>query len=232
MSDANEERIAMDMRRRLVLRALLNILVACAVLATEFILGLGFHMITWPLRWRQIALVSILAALVGAVGLTAAWWMTRLPPQALATRITLRESDRVQRLMSRAYALYPLIMGLLAFGGVLLVRRALEEGWRIDDVILGLALLVAAIGYLAMLAGWGVGRRGRLIFDEELFRSFRTRGYVAGFWSVMAGLVLILALGLKRPAWAVEALPVLIAVGACVPAVTIALLNRRAERDG
>jgi hypothetical protein len=71
----------------------------------------------------------------------------------------------------------------------------------------------------------------RLIYDEELFRSFRTRGYIAGFWSIMAGLPLILALGLARPAWAVEALPVLIAVGVCVPAVSIALLSRQAERD-
>ncbi len=232
MPDANEERITTDVRRRLGLRALLNVLVACAVFATVFILGLGFHMITRPLRWQPIALVCVLAALVGAVGLTAAWWMTRLPPQALSTRITLRDSDRVQRLMSRVYAIYPLIMGFLAFVGVLLVRSVLEGAWRIPDVILSLALLAGAIGYLLLLAGWGVGRRGRLIFEEELFRSFRTRGYVAGFWSVMAGLLLILALGLKRPAWAVEALPVLIAVGACVPAVTIALLNRRAERDG
>ena len=43
----------------------------------------------------------------------------------------------------------------------------------------------------------------------------------------MAGL----ALGLARPAWAVEALPVLIGVGISVPALTIALLNRRAEQD-
>jgi len=82
-----------------------------------------------------------------------------------------------------------------------------------------------------ILTGWGAAKRARLIYDEELFLSFRTRGYIAGFWSVMAGLLLILALGLAHPAWAVEALPVLIALGVCVPAMTIALLNRQAERD-
>ena len=44
-------------------------------------------------------------------------------------------------------------------------------------------------------------------------------------------LPVVLALGLARPAWAVEALPVLIAIGLSVPALTIARLNRRAERD-
>jgi len=231
MSDADEERIIADMRQRLRLRAALNILVSAAALATVFILGLGFHMIARPLRWPPIAAVSAAGLLVGALGLTGAWWATRLPPEALSERIALRQSDRTQRFLSRIYLFFPLIMGVLGLLASALVGQVLNHGWQIPDVVMGITVLAGSIGYLLVLTGWGALRRGRLVFDEELFLSFRIRGYVAGFWSLMVGTLLILALGLARPAWAVEALPLLIAVGLCVPALTIALLNRQAERD-
>lgn len=229
MSDADEERIFADLRRRAKRRELLIVLVACAMIVTFG--GLSFRMIGQPLRWQSIALLFGSEALVGVVGMTAAWWVTRFPPGALTARMTLRQSDRVQRLMSRFYLFYPVLLGLLALNGALLVDRVLREGWRILDVMDGLVFTFSTLVYVPYLTGWGVGRMSRLIYDEELFRSFRTRGYIAGFWSIMAGLPLILALGLARPAWAVEALPVLIGVGISVPALTIALLNRRAERD-
>jgi hypothetical protein len=231
MSDADEERIIADMRGRLRRRALLIVLTSLAVIATEFVLVMGFHMITLPLRWQSIALVTAIAALVAVVGVTATYWATRLPPEALSTRITLRHSDRVQRILSRLYLFYPFILGVFAFNSVGIAHRVLHQGWRIPDVIGSASFLVNVALYVLLLTGWGVGRMSRLIYEDELFRSFRTRGYIAGFWSVLAGLLLILALGLTRPAWAVEALPVLIAVGVSVPAATIALLNRRAERD-
>jgi hypothetical protein len=229
MSDADEERIFADLRRRANRRALLIVLVGCAMIATA--LGQTFSMIGQPLRWQPIALVFATEALVGVVGLTATWWVTRFPPGALTTRMTLRQSDHVQRFMSRFYLFYPILISLIAVDWALLVHRVLQEGWQILDVTDGLSLAFGAIAYVPFLTGWGVGRMSRLIYDEELFRSFRTRGYIAGFWSIMAGLPLILALGLTRPAWAVEALPVLIGVGISVPALTIALLNRQAERD-
>jgi hypothetical protein len=228
--DADEERIFADLRRRANRRALLNLLVAGVMIAT--LAGLSFSMIGQPLRWQTIALVYAAVALVGAVGMTAAWWVTRFPPGALTARMTLRQGDRVQRLISRLYMFYPILVGIIAFDWVLLIHRVLKGGWQVLDVTEGLSLTFCFIAFVLALTGWGVGRMSRLIYDEELFRSFRTRGYIAGFWSIMAGLMMILALGLTRPAWAVEALPVLIAVGLCVPAVTIALLSRRAERDG
>ena len=231
MTEAEQDRIIADVRRRLRWRALLNLVVCLAVLATELMLGLGFHMITRPLRWQPIAMVSAIATSVGAVGITAAWWVTRLPREALTEEITLRESDRFQRLLSRIFLFFPLIMGLLGVIASALVAQVLNYGWRIADVVGCVAVLTGGAGYLLILTGWGAAKRARLIYDEELFLSFRTRGYIAGFWSVMAGLLLILALGLAHPAWAVEALPVLIALGVCVPAMTIALLNRQAERD-
>jgi hypothetical protein len=190
-------------------------------------------MIGRPLRWQPIALLFGSEALVGAVGMTAAWWVTRFPRGALTARMTLRQSDRVQRLLSRLFLFYPILIGLIAIDWALLVQRVLHWGWGVLDVTDGLSLTFCVIAFVSVLTGWGVSRmnRLRLIYDEELFRSFRIRGYVAGFWSIMAGLPLILALGLARPAWAVEALPVLIGVGISVPALTIALLNRRAERD-
>jgi len=232
MSDAGDERVIAGMRRRLRLRAVLNVLTSFAALATVFILGLGFHMITRPIRWPPIALVSAVALLVGALGLTAAWWVTRLPPEALSERIALRQSDRTQQFLARIYLFFPLILGVLGVLASILVGQVLDHGWQIPDVIGGVGVLVLSMAYLPLLTGWGAVRRGRLAFDEELFLSFRMRGYIAGFWSVLAGLMVVLGLGLARPAWAVEGLPVLIAVGICVPAVTIALLNRRAERDG
>jgi len=231
MSDADEERMFADLRRRANRRALLIGLVGCAVAAALFIPVLGFHMIGRPLRWQSVALIMLLPVLVGVVGSTGAWWVTRFPPGALTPRMTLRQSDRVQRYMSRLYLFYPILIGLIAFDWALLVQRVLKSGWQVLDVTEGLVLTFGVVAYVLALTGWGVGRMSRLIYDEELFRSFRTRGYIAGFWSVMGGLPLILALGLARPAWAVEALPVLIAVGISVPAVTIGLLNRRAERD-
>jgi len=229
MSDADEERIFADLRRRAKQREWLILLVGVAMLAT--FLGLSLRMIGQPLRWQPIALLFGAVALVGAVGMTAAWWVTRFPPGALTARMVLRQSDRVQRLLSRFYLFYPILIGLIAVDGALLVQRVLHGGWRVLDVTEGLVFTFCALVYVPYLTGWGVGRMSRLIYDEELFRSFRTRGYIAGFWSIMAGLPLILALGLARPAWAVEALPVLIAVGVCAPAVTIALLSRQAERD-
>jgi hypothetical protein len=229
MSDADEERIFADLRRRVNRRALLFLQAGCAGIALG--LGLTFSMIGQPLRWQPIALVFATTALVTVAGMTAAWWVTRIPPGALTARMTLRQSERVQRNMSRLYLFYPIVIGIFALNGALLVHRVLHEGWRILDVTGGLVFTFCAIAYVPYLTGWGAGRMSRLIYDEELFRSFRIRGYIAGFWSIMAGLPLILALGLARPAWAVQALPVLIGVGISVPALTIALLNRRAERD-
>ena len=233
MSDADEERIFADLRQRAKRREWLILLVGVAMLAT--VLGLSLRMIGQPLRWQPIALLFGAVALVGVVGMTAAWWVTRFPPGALTARMVQRQSDRVQRLLSRFYLFYPILIGLIAVDWALLVQRVLHGGWRVLDVTEALTFTFGALVYVPYLTGWGFGGRhghGRLIYDEELFRSFRTRGYIAGFWSIMAGLPLILAPGLARPVWAVEALPVLIAIGLCVPALTIALLNRRAEQDG
>lgn len=229
MSDADEECIFADLRQRAKRRELLILLVAGAMIAT--LLALIFSLFDRPLRWQLVALVIGAPALVGVVGLTAAWWVTRFPPGALTARWTPRQSDRHQRLLSRLYLFYPIVIGIMALNWTLLLHRVLRGGWQVLDVTDGLAMAFGYIAYLPALTGWGVSRMVRLIYDEELFRSFRMRGYIAGFWSIMAGLPLILALGLARPVWAVEALPALIAVGICVPSVTIALLSRRAERD-
>ena len=231
MSDAEEERIVADMRVRLRRRAALIVLTCVAVLATEFVLVMGFHMITLPVRWLPMAEVTAIATLVAVAGCAATYWATRLPPEALSPRITLRDSDRVQRILARVYLFYPFILSVMAFNTVMIAHRVLDRGWRILDVLGSASYVVNILFYLLLLSGWRMGRVVRLIYQDELFRSFRTQGYIAGFWSVLVGLLLIFALGLTRPAWAVEALPVLIAVGVSVPAATIALLNRRAERD-
>jgi hypothetical protein len=229
MSDADEERIFADLRRRVKRRELLFLLAGGAGIAVG--LGLIFSVIGQPLRWQLITLMLGTPALVTVAGMTAAWWVTRIPPGVLTARMTLRQSDRVQRNLSRLYMFYPIIIGLFALYGALLIHNGLRDGWRFLDATSGLVFTFYAIAYVPYLTGWGAGRMSRLIYDEELFRSFRIRGYVAGFWTIMAGLPLILALGLARPAWAVEALPVLIGAGISVPALTIALLNRQAERD-
>jgi hypothetical protein len=231
MSETEEDSIIADMRRRLLLRSMLNVGVSLATLGAEVFFGLRLHVFTSPLRYGAIAAFTGLALLFGALGMIGAWWVTRLPPEALTAQISLRQSDRTQRFLSRIFLFFPLIMGVLGITGSALVMQVLNFGWRFADMVGGVTVLVGAAGYLMLLTGWGTVRRARLVYDEELFLSFRTRGYVAGFWSVMAGLLLILALGLARPAWAVEALPILMAVGVCVPAMTIALLNRQAERD-
>jgi len=231
MSEAEEDRIIADMRRRLRRRSLLNVVVSLTTGGGEIFFGLRFHIFTSPHRYGAIAVFTGLALLFGALGLIGAWWVTRLPPEALTQRIALRQSDRTQKLLSRIFLLFPLVFGVLGIISSGLVVSVLNYGWRLVDVVMGVSVLAGGIPYLMFLTGWGSARRGRLVYDEELFLSFRMRGYIAGFWSVMAGLLLILALGLARPAWAVEALPLLMAVGVCVPAMTIALLNRQAERD-
>ena len=229
---AEEDRIFADMRRRLRWRGLLLVLVCAAVMATEFVLIMDFHMVTWPVTWPSLLPVISIGVLVAVAGVLGVAWLTRLPPEALSTRMTLRHSDSGQRLMSRLYLFYPLIMGVFAFNAAVVIHRVIYGGWQIMDVLGAFTFTACILGYVQFLTGgWRRDPRTRLIFDEELFRSFRTRGYVAGFWSVLVGLVLVLALGLARPVWAVEALPFLIAVGISAPALTIALLNRRAERD-
>src|SRR6185312_12772766 len=173
MSDADEERIFADLRRRAKRRELLMLLVAGAMAATA--LGLSLPMIGRPLRWQPIALMFGGEALVGAVGMTAAWWVTRFPPGSLTARMTLRQSDRVQRLMSRLYLFFPLLIGGIAIDWALLVHRVLREGWRVLDVTEGLVFAFCALAYVPYLTGWGVARMTRLIYDEELFGSFRTR---------------------------------------------------------
>jgi len=233
MSDADQadERVIADMRARLRRRALGIILTAVAVLVTEVLLALGAHMIALPLRWWSIGLLTAIAAMVGLGGVAVTYRVTRLPPEALTERITLRDSDRVQRILARLYLFYPFILGLFAFNSATAAYRVLHHGWRSLDVIISVSFLVNMLFYVMLLTGWRVGGTSRLIYQDELFRSFRTQGYAVGFWSVLAGVLLVFVLGLARPAWAVEALPVLIAVGVSVPAATIALLNRRAERD-
>lgn len=231
MTRAEEDRIIADTRRRLVLRAVLNVAVCLVTFGGEVFFGLRLHVFNPPLRWLPIAVFTGLALLFGGLGMVGSWWLTRLPPEALTRQITLRENDRIQRLLARVFLFFPLIIGVLGLTAFALVVQVLNHGWRLPDVVAAIGVLAGALAYLMLLTGWGSAKRARLIYDEELFLSFRTRGYVAGFWALMAGLMLILALGLVRPAWAVEALPLLLAVGICVPAMTIALLNRQAERD-
>ncbi|HSV03579.1 MAG TPA: hypothetical protein VLI41_10280 [Phenylobacterium sp.] len=231
MSEAEDDRIIADTRRRLLRRAFLNVAVALATVGGELFFGLRLKVLALPLHWQAVAVFTGLALLFGALGMIGSWWVTRLPPEALTPRITLRQSERIQRFLSRIFLFFPLIMGVLGVTSSALVIQVLNHGWRLADGVGAVAVLAGGAGYLLLLTGWGSAKRARLIYDEELFLSFRTRGYIAGFWSVMAGLLLVLALGLARPAWAVEALPLLIAAGVCVPAMTIALLNRRAERD-
>src|ERR1700744_6050482 len=113
MLEADEVRIIADTRRRLLRRSLLNVLVSFAVLASVFILGLGFHMISRPLRWQPIALVSAIALGGGAIGLIGSWCVTGVPPEALPNRIARRASQSSQRLLSRIYLLFPVVFGLL-----------------------------------------------------------------------------------------------------------------------
>jgi hypothetical protein len=231
MAKAEEDRIIADTRRRVRLRSILNVLVSLTTGGGEIFLGLRLKIFTPPLQWGPIAVFAGLALMFGALGLTGAWWVTRLPPEALSQRIALRQSDHNQRLLSRIFLLLPLVFGVLGIISSTLVVQVLNYGWAPIDMVIGVTVLAGGAGYLLILTGWGAAKRGRLIYDEELFLSFRTRGYIVGFWSVMAGLLVVLALGLARPAWAVEALPLLLAVGVCVPAMTIALLNWQAERD-
>jgi len=230
-ADEADERIIADMRARLRLRALGIGLTAVAVLVTMVGLAVGAHMIALPLRWWSIALLTAIPALVGLGGVALSFRVTRLPPEALTERIALRDSDRVQRILARLYLFYPFILGLFAFNSATAAYRVLHHGWRTFDVIVSVSFLVNMGFYVMLLTGWRVGGRSRLFYQDELFRSFRTQGYAIGFWGVLAGVLLVFVLGLARPAWAVEALPVLIAVGVSVPAATVALLNRRAERD-
>lgn len=231
MLDAKEDRIIADMRRRLLHRSLLNVAVSLAAAGGVVFFGLRMGAFSSPHGWTAIAALSGLALPLCGVGMIGAWWLTRLPAEALTPQIALRQSDRSQRTLSRIFIFFPLIMGVLGLVASALVVRIVNHGWQPAEIVFGVGLLAGAATYLLILTGWGSAKRTGLIYNEELFSSFRTRGYIAGFWSVMAGLPLILALGLARLSWAVEALPLLMAVGVSVPAVTIALLNREAERD-
>jgi len=230
MSETQEEGITAALERRALRAALLSVAVGLTTGAGEIFFALRFNLFTLPPQYEAVAMLTGLVLLFGVTGLVA--WVTRPPPEAFSERVVLRRIDRTQKSLSRTFLFFPLLVGLAGFVSSCAIFRGQNYGWRPLDVADGLFVLPVGGAYLLLLTGWASGKLGRLVYDEELFRSFRTRGYIISFWSLMAGLLLVLTLGLVRPTWAVEALPLLIAAGVCVPAVTIALLNRRAERDG
>src|SRR3569833_3069639 len=148
---AEEDRIFADMRRRLRWRGLLLVLVCAAVMATEFVLIMDFHMVTWPVTWPSLLPVISIGVLVAVAGVLGVAWLTRLPPEALSTRMTLRHSDSVQRLMSRLYLFYPLIMGVFAFNAAVVIHRVIYGGWQIMDVLGAFTFTACVLGYVQFL---------------------------------------------------------------------------------
>jgi hypothetical protein len=230
MSEAEEEGIPAAVERRVQRALLLSVAVGLTAAAGEIFFAFRFSIFTQPPQYEAVAVLAGLVLLFGVTGLVA--WVMRPPPDALSERVVLRRIDRTHKVLSRTFLFFPLIVGLAGFNSSSAVFRGLNFGWRPLDVVGGLVGLLPSAVYLLLLTGWASPKYDRIVYDEELFRSFRMRGYVIGFWSLIACLPLVLTLGLLQPSWAVAALPLLIAAGVCVPAVTIALLNRRAERDG
>lgn len=83
----------------------------------------------------------------------------------------------------------------------------------------------------------GVGRRGDAALNDELSAAHRTTALTAGYWCMLAGLAGVFALSVWGRheftlAYVRHLVTVIAGVGAVIPAMVFAILERRAERLG
>lgn len=139
-----------------------------------------------------------------------------------------RDQEQRQR-RSRMFGLsvssvFALALGLNAIG-------KLQAG-ETDFAVVGFALMVALTAWLALalLHGRdGGSRKVRKFLEDEWTRSLRASAMTWGYVVLLGGASAAYAVSLWRPEWSPAALAVALAVGAIVPLLRFALLDKAAD---
>ena len=93
------------------------------------------------------------------------------------------------------------------------------------------AFLFFLVAFGLLLAGYGIGRWGRSVLDDELSRALRARALQLGYAILLPGVAMLFIVGLFRRDLAVELAPIVAALGVGGPAIRLFLLERAADGD-
>lgn len=123
----------------------------------------------------------------------------------------------------------------LSVGSVLALALGLNaigklQAGETDFAVVGFALMVALTAWLALLHGRdGGSRKVRKFLEDEWTRSLRASAMTWGYVVLLGGASAAYAVSLWRPEWSPAALAVALAVGAIVPLLRFALLDKAAD---
>ena len=141
-------------------------------------------------------------------------------------------ADLIERLQRRRTV-------LMLFQGLFFVIwqvsfYALHEAGRTVDRVRIAAYFVWAVLLLAFLAtggGWAYPRAVRRILDDEGTVANRRQGMVTGFWAAMGAALGCYVMNLWKPLVGRDVMHIVLTAGVGAALLTLAILERRAQRD-
>lgn len=170
-------------------------------------------------------------AVTAIVGGTLAWRfrLTDDDRAALKPGPTRRDEEQWQRraslFMIPLQALLALSLGVPAVG-----RIVTGEGWPFVDGLMALIVLLWPWLSVALIQGWdGGSRKVRKFLEDEWTEVVRASAMRWGYVALLAGVGVAYGVSLWRPHWTPFALVGVLTVGAVVPALRFALLDRSAD---
>lgn len=139
-----------------------------------------------------------------------------------------RDQEQRQR-RSQMFGLSGCLVSALALG--LHAIGKLQAG-ETDFAVVGFALMVALTAWLALALLHGLdggSRKVRKFLEDEWTRTLRASAMTWGYVALLGGASAAYAVSLWRPEWTPAALALALAVGAIVPLLRFALLDKAAD---
>lgn len=195
--------------------------------------GVGGFLLTWDgdagerLTGRLLMAGGVVVAIVGGV---LAWRFRPTDDDRAALEAGSNRRDREQKqrrvslFMIPGQSLIALALGLPAVGRIVAGEADFVDGW------LALIVMLWAWVSVLLLQGWdGGSRKARKFLEDEWTRVVRASALSWGYVTLLAGVSIAYGVSLWRPQWTPLALAIILAVGAAVPALRFALLDRSAD---
>jgi hypothetical protein len=214
----------MKRRRLLVVMGMLACLTSSFVIA--FASGLSDR-----LDARAVLVLGVGgAALFVCLGMIT-WQLWRLQePEAVQRQLIRRNADALQRTRSLALLSFA-VLALLVSPFLWLTTGRLMEGMGEFTAVSHLSMwLLLAITNLSFVLGGAGSKILKPVYNDEFSRVLRARAVLIGFFTLLCGVIAAFALGVREPALAIQALPLVVLYAVAATTVSYAVMDLRAGR--
>jgi hypothetical protein len=181
-----------------------------------------------PVETLAFASIAIVCVALGLLLVA----RNRLPPEAKTPRVAMLRAEAQQSRRQMAFLFMPLSLGFMLIGVLGAADHVMRgEPMRRVEMFSTGAFVFFLVAFGLLLAGYGIGRWGRSVLDDELSRALRARALQLGYAILLPGVAILFVLGLFRRDLAIEFAPILAALGVAGPAVRLFMLERAAAGD-